>query len=283
VSPERRGVLLVAAAALLWSTGGIGIKFLSEPPLKIAFYRSATAAVALLLLFRPRIWRWTPAFLVGIASYAACLTTFVLATKWTSAANAIFLQYCGVVWVLLLAPLVLGEPFRRRDAIAVSVAFLGMLLFFVGRFESRGFRGEIAALASSVFFAILVLSLRRERGGGAEAVVTYGNVLAALALLPFVRGQLGVTVLSGGVLAFLGIFQIAGAYALFVHGLRHVTATEASLVGMLEPVANPIWVFLFLGERPAALSLLGGAIVLGAIVWRTLSAGPPAAEAAPPD
>ncbi len=283
-SSERRGVLLIAAAALLWSTGGLGIKFLSEPPLKIAFYRSATAAVALFAIFRPRLWRWTPAFLIGIVSYAACLTTFVLATKWTSAANAIFLQYCGVVWVLLLAPLVLGERFQRRDAIAVGVAFAGMLLFFAGRFESRDFRGEIAALASSVFFATLVLALRRERGGGAEAVITYGNVLAALALFPVVRGELAVTPLSGVVLTLLGVVQIAGAYALFVSGLRHVTATEASLVGMLEPVANPIWVFLFLGEKPAALSLLGGAIVLGAIGWRTLSAGaPPVVEAAPPD
>jgi drug/metabolite transporter, DME family len=283
MSAERRGVLLVAAAALLWSTGGIGIKYLAEPPLKIAFYRSAWAAVALFLIFRPRLWRWTPAFLIGIASYAACLTTFVLATKWTSAANAIFLQYCGVVWVLLLAPLILHEPFQRRDAAAVAVAFGGMLLFFVGRFEARGFQGEIAALVSSVCFATLVLALRSERGGGAEAVVTYGNVLAAVALFPFVRGELAVTPLSGAVLCFLGVVQIAGAYALFVMGLRHVTATEASLVGMLEPVCNPIWVFLFLGERPAATSLLGGAIVLGAIGWRTLTAGAPAVETPPPD
>lgn len=283
MTSERRGIVLVAAAALLWSTGGIGIKFLAEPPLKIAFYRSATAAVALLLFFRPRIWRWSAAFLIGIVSYAACLTTFVLATKWTSAANAIFLQYCGVVWVLLFSPIVLREPFRRRDAAAIGVAFAGMLLFFVGRFESRGFAGELSALASSVFFATLVLALRRERGRGAEAVVTYGNVLAALALLPWVRADLGVTAVSAGVLGFLGIVQIAGAYALFVHGLRYVTATQASLVGMLEPIANPIWVFLFLGERPGGLSLLGGAIVLGAIGWRTLSAGPPAAEAVPPD
>ncbi len=283
MTSERRGIILVAAAALLWSTGGIGIKFLAEPPLKIAFYRSATAAVALLLFFRPRIWRWSAAFLIGIVSYAACLTTFVLATKWTSAANAIFLQYCGVVWVLLFSPLVLREPFRRRDAAAIGIAFVGMLLFFVGRFESRGFAGELSALASSVFFATLVLALRRERGRGAEAVVTYGNVLAALALLPWVRADLGVTPVSAAVLGFLGIVQIAGAYALFVHGLRYVTATQASLVGMLEPIANPIWVFLFLGERPGGLSLLGGAIVLGAIGWRTLSAGPPAAEAVPPD
>ncbi|HEY3203887.1 MAG TPA: DMT family transporter [Thermoanaerobaculia bacterium] len=283
MTARRRGIILVAAAALLWSTGGIGIKALSEPPLKIAFYRSATAALASLLLFRPRVWRWTPAFLAGIGSYAACLTTFVLATKWTSAANAIFLQYCGVVWVLLLSPLVLKEPFYRRDAVAIAVAFAGMLLFFVGRFESRGYAGEISAVASSLFFAMLVLALRRERGSPAEAVVTYGNILAALVLFPFVSADLALSARSAAVLAFLGVFQIAGAYALFVRGLREVTATQASLVGMLEPVSNPIWVFLFLGERPSVYSIAGGAVVLGAIGWRTLSSGAPAAESAPPD
>lgn len=283
MTSERRGILLVASAALLWSTGGIGIKWLAEPPLKIAFYRSATAAVALLILFRPRVWRWSAAFLVGIVSYAACLTTFVLATKWTSAANAIFLQYSGVVWVLLFSPLVLKEPFHRRDALAVTVAFGGMLLFFAGKFESRGYAGEIAALASSVFFATLVIALRRQRGRVAEAVITYGNVLAALVLLPFVHRDLAVSTQSAAVLTFLGVIQIAGAYALFVQGLKHVTATQASLVGMLEPISNPIWVFLFLGERPGVASILGGAIVLSAIAWRTLTGGPPAAEAVPPD
>jgi drug/metabolite transporter (DMT)-like permease len=268
----------VAAAALLWSTGGIGIKALHEPPLVIAWYRSAFAAGALILLFRPRVWRWTAPFLIGLVSYAACLTTFVLATKWTSAANAIFIQYAGVVWVLLASPLVLREPLQRRDAAAVAVAFVGMALFFVGRFETRGFRGELMALASSLFFAMLVLALRRERGSAAEAVVTWGNVLAALCLLPFVAGNLAVPPRSAAVLAFLGVIQIGGAYALFVSGLKHVTATEASLMGMLEPIANPIWVFLFLGERPTAYSIAGGAIVLGAIAWRTLAAGRAAAR-----
>ena len=282
MTSERRGILLVAAAALLWSTGGVGIKLLSEPPLKIAFYRSATAAVALFLIFRPRVWRWSAPFLIGIASYAACLTTFVLATSWTSAANAIFIQYSGVVWVLIASPFLLKEPFYRRDAIAVGLAFCGMLLFFVGKFETRGYSGEITALISSAFFAILVLALRRERGGGSESVVTYGNVLAALALLPFVHADLGLSTRSALVLTFLGVVQIGCAYALFVAGLRHVSATEASLVGMLEPISNPIWVFLFVGERPGVFSVLGGAIVLGAVAWRTLSGGAAVAEP-PPD
>ena len=280
---EHKGLLLIAAAALLWSTGGIGIKWLDESPLVIAWYRSAWAAGTLALLFRPRVWRWTPAFLIGLVSYSACQVTFVLATKWTSAANAIFIQYFGVVWVMLVAPLVLREPLRRRDIAAVAVAFSGMLLFFVGRFEARGIRGELAALASSLFWGLLVLALRRERGSAAEAVVTWGNLVTAVALLPFVAGDLAVSPRSAIVLGLLGVFQIGVAYALFVSGLKHVTAMEGSLIGMLEPIANPIWVFLFLGEKPGIYSIVGGAIVLAAIAWRTVTAGPPVPEAQPPD
>jgi drug/metabolite transporter (DMT)-like permease len=278
---ETRGALLVLGAALLWSTGGVGIKTLPEGPLKVAFYRSAFAAVTMLLVFRPRIPRLTPAFLVALASYAACLTTFVVATKWTTAANAIFLQYSGVVWVLLLSPVVLAEPFRARDAGAVAVALGGMTLFFTGQFGHGG-RGDIVALLSGVFFAGLVLFLRKERDAGAVAAVTYGNVLTAVMLLPFVRDDLALSGRSAVLLVFLGVFQLAGAYALFLRGLKHVTATKAAIIGMAEPVANPLWVFLLVGERPALLSLLGGAIVLGAIAWRTLST-PTRLAVAPPD
>ena len=276
MTPERRGVLAIAGAALLWSTGGIGIKAVGEPALKIACWRSAFAAVALFALFRPR-FRPTPGRLAASACYAVCLTTFVVATKWTTAANAIFLQYSGVVWVLLLGPVVLGEPFRPRDAVAVAVAFAGMALFFVGKLEARGHAGDAVALVSGLFFAGVMLLLRRERGDGAEAAVTWGSVLSALVLAPL-AGDLSLGPRAAAILVFLGTVQIAGAYALFVRGIALVPAAEASLVGMLEPVANPIWVFLFLGETPGVFALVGGAIVLGAVAWRTL--GAPAAEPA---
>jgi drug/metabolite transporter (DMT)-like permease len=283
MSDERRGVLYVAGAALLWSTGGIGIKAVAAPPLTVACYRSAVAAGVLLVLFRPRLWRWTPAFLIAIVSYAACLTTFVVATKWTSAANAIFLQYSGVVWVLALSPLVLREPLRGADVAAVALALAGMGLFFVGELDPHGQVGDRVALLSGICFAALVLSLRRERDVGAEAAVTYGNMLAAVVLLPFAAGVSALPAASVVILVLLGAFQIGGAVALFVHGLRYLPATEASLVSMLEPVANPLWVFLVLGERPRATSVLGGLIVLAAIAWRTLARGeaPPAAVPTP--
>lgn len=279
---DRRGVLLVLAAALLWSTGGIGIKAVDEPALKVAFYRSAIAAGALFLLFRPAGWPRRPAFAAATVSYAICLTTFVVATKWTTAANAIFLQYSGVVWVLLASPLVLKEPLRPRDAVAIAAALAGMGLFFVGEIETRGRAGDLVALVSGVFFAALVLALRSERGAGAETAVVYGNVLVTAALFPFVAADLSVSPRSLLILTLLGLVQLAGAYALFVRGLAHVTATQASLLGMLEPVANPIWVLLFLGERPGRAAIAGGAIVLAAIFWRTATAGREAVATLPP-
>src|SRR5262249_6412480 len=208
---ERHGTLAIAAAALLWSTGGAAIKAVDEPALKVACYRAAIAALTLLAVLRPRGWRGTPAFAIAIVSYAGCLTTFVVATKWTTAANAIFLQYSGVVWVLLFSPVVLHEPLRGRDAVAIAIAFVGMAMFFVGELDVGGRAGDLFALLSGVLFAALVLSLRRERERGAEAAVTYGNVLAAVTLLPFVGPTFGVSARSALILAFLGVLQIPAA------------------------------------------------------------------------
>ncbi|HEX7678398.1 MAG TPA: DMT family transporter [Thermoanaerobaculia bacterium] len=283
---RRKGILLIVGAALLWGTGGIGIKAVADSALKVTFYRSLFAAIALMLflgrgVWGRRQWKSTAAFTIAIVSYGACLTTFVVATKWTTAANAIFLQYAGVVWVLLLSPIVVREPMRARDVIAIVVAMSGMALFFVGRFEARGMAGNAMALVSSVFFALLILVLRREQRA-AQAAVTWGNVVCALAVLPFVAHDLALTPRSFAVLAFLGVFQIAIAYFLFVRGLAYVTATQASLTGMLEPVSNPIWVFLFLGEKPSVYAIAGALVVLSAIAWHTMS-GEPALDMPAPD
>lgn len=273
MTDRQKGIVYVACAALLWSTGGIGIKAIADPPLKVTFYRSLFAAIGLFILLGRNVWgrrRWSSSttFAIAIVSYCACLTTFVVATKWTTAANAIFLQYAGVIWVLLFAPLVVGEPMQRRDVVAITVAIAGMALFFVGRFEARGMAGNGMALLSSIFFAALILAVRREHDAG-QSAITWGNLALAVVLLPVVRGQLALTPKSFGVLLFLGLVQIALAYTLFVKGLKYVTATQASLTGMLEPIANPIWVLLILGEHPSAYAIAGAVVVLAAIAWHT--------------
>lgn len=283
MNSRRAGELFIVLAALLWSSGGIGIKAVTEGAISVAFYRSLFAAATLLLIFRRDVFRFriSPAFVAAVVSYAACLLSFVTATKWTTAANAIFLQYAGVVWVLLLSPLVLKEPMRRRDVVAITFALGGMTLFFVGQFEARGLAGNAMALLSSVFFATLILSLRRVPEAS-RAAVTWGNVLLALALAPLVMNDTLPGPRSVTALAFLGIVQIGFAYAAFVRGLHYVTATEASLIGMIEPVMNPVWVLIFLGEVPSPFAIGGAAVVLGAVTWHTLQ-GEPATELPPPD
>ena len=145
----------------------------------------------------------------------------------------------------------LHEPLRRRDAAAVAIASRRDGTLLRGKF-GPGSRGDLVGLLSGVFFAVLILSLRRERDAGAVAAVTYGNALTAVLLLPFVRQDLALSGRSAVILLFLGVFQLAAAYALFVKGIRHVPATQAAILGMIEPIANPIWVFLFMGERPSS-------------------------------
>lgn len=274
---HRIGTLYVVGAALLWSTGGIGIKAVHDSALKVTFYRSLFAAIAL-MIFIPRDrwirrrWKSNRAFAIAVISYAACLTTFVVATKWTTAANAIFLQYAGAVWVLLLSPVIVHEPIRGKDVAAIIAAIGGMALFFFGRFDTRGMSGNAMALLSSVFFAALILSLRRDQEAS-QAAVLWGNVACAVSVLPFIIRDLALTPQSLAIFVFLGFFQIALAYTFFTRGLAYVTATQASLTGMLEPIANPVWVFLMLGERPSPFAIAGAAVVLAAIGWHTLTAG----------
>ncbi|HEY6911189.1 MAG TPA: EamA family transporter [Myxococcales bacterium] len=272
----RAAVLAVAGAAILWSSGGLFIKLAPMPALAVACGRSLIAGLFYLALLRPdlRKARWATA-----ASYAACIVTFVSATKLTTAANAIFLQYTGPAYVLVLSPLLLDEPFRPIDAICVALSLAGMSLFFVGRVEAGQALGNALGIVSGVFFALTVVLLRRDaRTGTGDALpaTALGNLLAAAVTLPFALRALPamLSLRGAGVLLYLGIVQLGVAYLLFIRGVRRVPAAEASLICMLEPVLNPVWVLIGFGERPGAWALGGGAVVISAVVVRTLAPQP---------
>jgi drug/metabolite transporter (DMT)-like permease len=267
----RRGARLIAAAALLWSTGGLAIKLVPLGALGVVFWRSFVSGVFLLAVFRPSRERWRHAAPSTVVVYALMILTFVSATKMTTAANAIFLQYTGPLYVLALAPFLLKEKFRRIDAVAVGVALFGMSLFFVGRLDPGALAGNLIAVVSGLFFGLTILLLRRDASGDAIPSVIAGNLAAAALALPFAWGHLALDTRGVALVLFLGIFQLGISYVLFVKGLRTVPAAEASLIGMLEPMFNPLWAFLGLGERPSAWALLGGAIVLLAVAGRTIA------------
>jgi drug/metabolite transporter (DMT)-like permease len=270
VGGPRRGALLIAAAAILWSTGGLAIKLVSLSAVGVVFWRSLVAGVFLLAVFRPSRARWRHAAPSTVIVYALMILTFVSATKMTTAANAIFLQYTGPLYVLALGPFLLKEPFRKIDAAAVAVALGGMSLFFVGRLDPGALTGNLVAVVSGVFFGLTILLLRRDASGDAIPSVIAGNFAAAALALPFAWGRLGLDAKGALLVLFLGVVQLGISYVLFVGGLKTVPAAEASLLGMLEPMFNPLWAFLGLGERPSTWAALGGAIVLAAVAGRTV-------------
>ncbi|HWT02265.1 MAG TPA: EamA family transporter [Pyrinomonadaceae bacterium] len=263
-------LLLVLGAALLWSTGGLFIKWTSLSAVELTFGRSLLAALTVALFTRHEGFRLNAMTVLTSVLYAALLILFVVATKLTTAANAIFLQYTAPIYVLVLEPLFYKEKFRRADLLVVAACVTGMSLFFVGKLRPQDVSGNLAALASGLCFAFYILLLRHphtQRVNRASSVI-YGNLLlvvftapAGLAAVSHMTAWDGVSVL------YLGVFQIGLAYTLFTLGMaRGVRSLDAAIVGYIEPVLNPVWVYLFLGERPSTWAITGGSIIITAVV-----------------
>ncbi|MBK8507455.1 MAG: DMT family transporter [Candidatus Competibacteraceae bacterium] len=269
-SDHRRAVLMLLATAILWSLGGLLIKWVDWNPMAIAGTRSLIGAAVIAAIFRNEL-RFTGSFeQIGAAvAYAGTVVLFVVANKLTTAANAILLQYTAPVYVALFSPWFLGERAQRRDWLSMVVILFGMLLFFGDELSFQGYLGNGVALVSGFCFAWLTLFLRRHREESSISALVLGNLLAGAIGLPFmfqatpdVGGWVG--------LLLLGVVQLGLPYVMYSLALRHVRAVEGILIPMIEPVLNPVWVFLLLGEAPGPLALLGGTIILGAVIFRAM-------------
>jgi drug/metabolite transporter (DMT)-like permease len=267
-------LLLVLAAAVIWSTGGLFIKWVDLNGFELSFGRSLLAAITVAIFTRREGFGLNRLTALASVLYAALLLLFVLATKATTAANAIFLQYTAPLYVLILEPLIYKEKFRQRDLITVVVCVAGMSLFFVGKLRPEDVTGNILALASGLCFAAYFLLLRhsRAREVNRASSVIYGNLLVVLVAAPAGFAALRtITATDALSVAYLGVVQIGVAYTLFTLGMsRGIRSLDAGIVGYIEPVLNPVWVFLFIGERPSTWALLGGIIIVGAVATHTI-------------
>jgi drug/metabolite transporter (DMT)-like permease len=267
-------LLYVFAAAFLWSTGGLVIKWTTLAGLELSFWRSVFAIFTVAFFTRHEGFGLNRLTAVASVLYAFLLILFVMATKTTTAANAIFLQYTAAVYLLILEPIIYKEKFRSRDLITVLVCLGGMALFFVGQLRPQDVTGNILALASGLCFALYFLSLRhpRAREVNRASSVIYGNTLAVLLTAPW--GLAAASSLTAHDLigvAYLGVIQLGISYTLFTIGMSHgVRSLDAGIICYIEPVLNPVWVFLVLGERPSAWALLGGAIIIVAVICHML-------------
>lgn len=284
MTEHSRARLGAIGAAAIFSTGGAAIKLTTLTGFQVASLRSAIAAVAVLLLASESRRGWSWRTWVASVAYAACLTLFVLANKLTTSANTIFLQAAAPLYLLLLGPWLLKEKVKQADLLVLALMALGLGAVFLGtappvRTAPNPALGNLLALLSGVAWAFLVIGLRwlgrAEAASGHEApspitAVVLGNLLAALANLPFAFPFLAITGVDLLTVLFLGVVQIGIAYLLLGRALKHLGALEASLLLMVEPALNPLWSWMIHGEVPGTWILAGGGMIVGATVLKSV-------------
>jgi drug/metabolite transporter (DMT)-like permease len=274
---SRRARLQLVAAAVLFSTGGAAIKATTLTGWQVAGLRSAIAALALALFLPGAVRSIRPRTMLVAVAYAATLILFVTANKLTTSANTIFLQSTGPLYILLLAPWLLREHIRGVDFAVMLAVGAGLALFFIGtdppmRTAPAPFEGNLLAALSGFTWALTLMGFRwiaaNSRGGTVGGAVVLGNALAALFCLPMML-PLGAPGLTDWLaIAYLGLFQIALAYAMVTWAMPHVPAFEVSILLLVEPALNPVWSWLLHGERPGPWAIAGGVLILSTTTLR---------------
>ena len=268
-SDRARSIAFLLMAALSWSLGGLLIKSVDWNPLAISGMRSAIASLVILIYLRRPRFTWSAAQIGGALFYAATVILFVAANRMTTAANAILLQYGAPVYVALWGRRLLGERTARSDWLAVAAVLGGMTLFFMDELEAGSMAGNIVAVGSGLAFAMLILFLRKQKDASPLESCLLGNIFAAGIGFPFMLQSVPGPGSWAG-LIILGTVQVGLAYILYTIAIKGVTALEASLIPVIEPILNPLWVFLALGEVPGNWALVGGAVILTTMLVRYL-------------
>ena len=265
ITERRRAILFLILAAILWSTAGVLVKALDWQPLSILAGRGIFTSILFIIYMRrlpKKVTRWT---LLAAGGSIATQFLFVTSTKLTTAANSIFLQYTAPIYVVLLAYWLLREKPSRTDWIAMVTIFLGLILFFGDQLSPNGFYGNILAVLSGVTSAIMMVSFRAQKDATPEDSILIASLVIATFGFPSILKETQ-TVTNWLSIAYLGIFQIGLAFIFFTRGIKHIPALEANLIGTLEPILNPVWVFLLLGEKMGRSALLGGLVVLVGVI-----------------
>jgi drug/metabolite transporter (DMT)-like permease len=266
----RRARLCLLFAAVLWSLAGIFIKFLSLPPLTIVFYRSLFASLFFAFFVRRSIAVPRVALLVSAIAYTAAISAFVSANKITTAANAIALQYTAPMFVFMIVHFLFGEKITGASWISLVSGMLGIAVICAGSAGQPDAAGVMIALLSGLLFSIYMVSLRFLKEFNPGTLTFLNNLVCCLILLPLVGSELSLSLKEGWIVAVMGVVQLGIPYWLFSKGLEQISVQEASLIVLIEPVLNPIWVALIVGELPSGATLVGGLCIVGSLAFRYL-------------
>lgn len=286
-SRREAGVVAMALCAFCWSLAGLFIKAIDWQPFAIACGRSAVAAVFIFAMLRGRPrFDFSPLQIATAATYAATMLLFIFANKHTTSANAILLQYGAPIYVAFMSAALLGEPPKGEDWFALCGICIGMVLFFLDSLGKGNLVGDIAAVGSGIAFAANIMLLRRQKDARPLDSLLLGHILtaaAAFAVSLFMPAPVFSFRAASAILG-LGVIQIGLAAVLLSFAVRRITALQSVLIAVIEPLCNPLWVFLATGEAPGARSLAGGAVILASVLASSIisvgRAERPAAKAA---
>jgi len=258
---RRKAILFLIVAAVLWSTSGILVKVLPWSPIGVLAGRSIFSSLVFLLYLRRFPFRPTRWQLFAAGSYILTQFFYISSIRLTTAANAIFLQYTAPIYIIFLAYWLLREKPSRADWVSMAIIFAGFGLFFGDKLSLDGFYGNLMAVLSGISLALMTVALRAQKDGSPAESFLLANVVTATLGFYFVWQEPWTPVNWIGI-AYLGFFQIGLSFLLYAIAIRVIPALETTLIGTLEPVLNPIWVFLFISEVPGPLAMTGGLVVL---------------------
>ena len=260
-----KGILFFFITSVLWSTSGMLIKMISWNPIAIAGVRSGIASLVLLPVIKMKDFRVSRIGLLTSVSFSATVILFVSATKMTTAANAIILQYTAPIYTAIFSGFFLKEKVKKTDIFFSILAVGGIVLCFINKLSSGNIYGDIMALFSGVSFGWFYLFMRKQKSENPINSAFLGNVLTFIISIPFLFGE-KIGKIDIFYLLILGIFQMGVPMFFYSAGIKYITALEAILISTIEPILNPVWVYLAVGETPGKWTFIGGMVVIMSIL-----------------
>ena len=268
---HKKAIAITCFVALMWSLAGFNIKMIEWSPYAIAAGRSLVAVILLAPMVLRKGFQKIDRYVIGGAiCYAAFNYCFITSTTLTSSAFAIMMQYTAPIYVALLSWLFLRERVGWADIISVGFVFLGMIFFFLDSNSGGSLKGNIVSIFNGITFAGISIFLRLQKDGNPALSMYLGNVISAVAGLPIMWNAGMPDTISLLFLLLAGLL-VAVSYTLYAKASTGLSALETVLIPIIDPVMNPVWVFLFLDERPGALTIVGAAVILVSVTIRVVS------------
>ncbi len=267
---RKNAIVLLLVAGAMWSLGGLLIKSIPWHPLAISGMRGGIAAIVIYAFSKDKKIIITFDKILAACFYTLVVTLFVISNKLTTAGNAILLQYTAPVYVALFGYMFLGEKSTLIDWVTILILLGGLTLFFLDDLSFDGYLGNAIAILSGMSFAALTITLRKQKDNNPSDSILLGNILTLIIGLPLIVSGTSFNLHSIILILILGIIQLGVPYIFYTTAIKHVTALDAIIFPVIEPILNPILVFFILGEALGPWAFLGGSLVLGSVVFRGL-------------